>query len=154
MKSIMVMLGLVMLSATSFAQKIANEKVPAAVKEGFKAKFPSVTKSTWEMESASEYEADFKLKDKKYSAKFDKSGHWIETETEISVAALPKVVSETIAKQFPDFKIKEAEKAETSNLGTLYEVKIQKAKQIYAVHLSTDGKIVSKETEKEEDEKE
>lgn len=138
------------ISAASFAQKISNDKVPAAVMTSFKTKFPSVTKSNWEMESASEYEADFDMKGKKHSAKFDKSGNWIETETEIKVAALPKAISAAIAKEFVGYKVEEAEKAETAANGTVYEVKVEKGKEFYDVQVSSSGKILKKEMEKEE----
>lgn len=150
MKSTLILLGAVMLSTTSFAQKIAENKIPTAVLVSFKTKFPAATKATWEMENKSEYEADFMLDEKKHSAKFAKSGKWMETETEIKIAELPNAVSQTIAKEFAGFTVEEAEKAETSNNGTVYEVKVKKGKEIYDVMVAASGKTLKKVTEKEE----
>ena len=49
------------MSNTTYAQKISADKVPAAVLSAFKAKFPTATKTSWELENANEYEAGFKL---------------------------------------------------------------------------------------------
>lgn len=150
MKSIFILLGAVMLSTTTFAQKISEAKVPTAVLVSFKTKFPAAMKTTWEMENKSEYEAEFMLDKTKYSAKFAKSGKWMETETEIKIAELPKEVGQTIAKEFAGFTVEEAEKAETANNGTVYEVKVKKGKQIYDVMVAASGKTLKKVTEKEE----
>jgi len=150
MKSTLLLLGAVMLSTTTFAQKISENKIPTAVLVSFKTKFPAAMKTTWEMENKSQYEAEFMLDNTKYSAKFAKSGKWVETETEIKIAELPKEVSQTIAKEFAGFKVEEAEKAETSNNGTVYEVKVKKGKEIYDVMVAASGKTLKKVVEKEE----
>jgi putative PepSY-like beta-lactamase-inhibitor len=153
MKSILILLGTVMLSTTAFAQKVSESKVPTAVLTNFKTKFPSAMKATWEMENMSLYEADFMMDGKKSSAKFEKSGKWKETETEIKIAELPKAVSQTIAKEFAGFKIEEAEKAETSKNGIVYEVKVKKGKETYDVMVASSGKTLEKVTEKDGNEK-
>lgn len=137
------------LSLSVSAQKITEDKVPAAVKTTFKSKFPKATETKWEMESKTEYEVDFLIEKMKYSAKFDQNGKWLETENEISVASLPKVVSDAIAKEIPAGKIEEAEKAETSDKGTIYEVEVKNGKKEYEVVVNSNGKILKKEEEHE-----
>ncbi|MGX7666013.1 PepSY-like domain-containing protein [Flavobacterium pedocola] len=151
-KLILAVLALIISASSAFAQKIANDEVPAEVLKSFKLKFPSSTAKSWEMEGDAEYETDFDLKGKKHSATFDKSGKWLETETEIKISELPKAVSAAVTKDFAGFKIVEAEKAETSDHGTVYEVKVKKDKDVYDVRLSSDGKILKKETENNEEE--
>lgn len=151
MRSILLLLGAVMLNTAAFAQKISENKIPTAVLVSFKTKFPAATKTTWEMENNSKYEADFMLDEKKHSAKFAKSGKWMETETEIKIAELPKEVSQTIAKEFTGFTVEEAEKAETSNNGIVYEVKVKKGKEIYDVTVAASGKTLKKATDKDND---
>lgn len=150
MKSILILLGTVMLSGTSFAQKISENKIPTAVLIGFKTKFPAAMKTTWEMENKSEYEADFTIDKTKHSAKFDKSGKWKETETDIKIVELPEAVSKAIAKEFDGYKVEEAEKVETSNNGTIYEVKVKKGKVTYEAQFSSTGKVLKKDIEKKE----
>lgn len=141
-------------SLFAFAQDIPNDKVPAEVMTSFKSKFPTVTESTWEKENDFEYEADFLLNEVKHSALFNKSGKWLETEIEIKTTNLPKTVSAVISKEFHDFKVTEAEKVETAHDGTLYEVKVKKENEAYELLVSSSGKILKKEKEKVENEKE
>ncbi|MEW5677000.1 PepSY-like domain-containing protein [Flavobacterium enshiense] len=151
-KIILMLSTFILSAATAFAQKISEDKVPAEVLSSFKLKFPSSTAKEWEIEDDSEYEADFDWKGKKYSAKFDKSGEWLETETEIKAVELPKSVSGTIANEFTGFKIDEAEKAETANHGIVYEVKLKKDNEVLEVKLSADGKVLEKKTKENEKE--
>ncbi|CAM3563154.1 hypothetical protein FSS13T_06690 [Flavobacterium saliperosum S13] len=148
MKSILIFIATAMLNTTAFAQKITENKIPTAVLVSFKTKFPAATKTTWEMENKSEYEAEFMIDRTKHSAKFTKSGKWMETETEIKIAELPKEVSQTIAKEFAGFSVEKANMAETSNNGTVYKVKVKKGKEIYNVTVTASGKTLKKVIEK------
>jgi hypothetical protein len=134
----------------SYGQKISADKVSAAVSKAFNEKFPKATDVSWEMENKSEYEADFKLNNEKFSASFDLNGKWLETEIEIEVAKLPQVVSQSLVKTYPGFTIKEAEKIETADKGTIYEVKINKDKETFEIQLSSKGDILNKKVEKDE----
>lgn len=144
MKSILLLLGALMLNLTVAAQKISENKVPTAVLISFKTKFHDATKTTWEIENNSEYEAEFLLDKTKQSAKFAKSGKWLKTKTEIKAEELPKEVSQTLAKEFASFKIEEAEKADTSNNGTVYEVTVKKDMKTYDVMIAASGKTLRK----------
>ncbi len=152
MKSIIVMLvaGL-LISTVSFAQKITSDKVPSAVQKAFKAKFPKVTDAKWEIEDKTEYEATFKEDNAARSASFDKDGKWLETETIIEVAKLPHEVSETIIKNFPGYKIKEATQLEKPGNANLYEVELTKGKKTIEVQLKPTGEIVNKSVETDHD---
>jgi hypothetical protein len=142
-KIIYLLLTAALMSNTAYAQKIAADKVPAAVKSAFKAKFPSVTKSSWEMEK-SEYEANFKLNGEEMSANFDNTGKWLETETEIKVSALPAPVQSALRKDFPGFKINEASKIESVKNGNGFEAEIEKGEETFDVLFTVDGKLLSK----------
>ena len=135
----------------AFAQKISADKVPAAVASAFKTKFPAAKKITWEMENKTEFEANFKLNAEEVSANFDNSGTWLETETEIKIAALPASVQSTIKNDFPGFKINEASKIENAKNGSCYEAEIEKAGETFDVLFTASGKLLSKT--KVEDEK-
>ncbi len=149
MKSISIMLiaGLLICSAT-FAQKLTADKVPAAVRNAFKAKFPKVTNAKWAMEDKTEYEAKFTLDSAKHSASFDKDGKWLETETEIEIAKLPQEVSGSILKNFPAYKIKEAAQLQKPGNANLYEVELVKGNETIEVQLKDTGEIVNKSVEK------
>jgi hypothetical protein len=155
--SIMKTIGFMLLSAillgnAACAQKISADKLPASVTSAFKATFPSVSKVNWEMENANEYEAAFKLNGDEVSANFDKTGKWIETETEIKVSALPAPVQSAINKDFAGFKIEEATKVESAKNGNTFEAEIKKGEESYDVLYMPDGKMLSKTKVEEEKE--
>ena len=56
----MVLVIALLCNANLFAQKITEDKVPAAVLSAFKARFTTAAKTSWEMENKNEYEAGFK----------------------------------------------------------------------------------------------
>ena len=112
---------------------------PKAVKEAFAKKFPTATKVSWGKEAAKEWEAEFTYEGSKISANFAQDGTWLETENEIKAAALPTKVTEAIAKQFPGWKIVEADKTETSKHGTIYEADLKKGGNKKGVAYKEDG---------------
>lgn len=139
---------------TACAQKISADKVPATVTSAFKAKFPTATKTSWEMEKTNEYEAGFKLNGSEMSANFDNSGKWLETETEIKVSALPASVQSALSKDFAGFKINEASKIESAKNGNCFEAEIEKGEETFDVLFSADGNMLSKtKMEKEKGDK-
>ena len=133
---------------TTFAQKITADKVPAAVSTAFKTKFAQADKVSWEMEDGN-YEVSFTNGGKKQSAIFDKSGRWLETETGIAASALPKAVSDGIAKQFAGYAIKDVAQLETPDKGSIYEVELAKDKEHLDVQLSSKGEVLNKEVDKD-----
>ena len=152
MKKIMLMIGLILMTGLTYAQKLKESDVPAAVKESFTKRFPKAKGVEWSKEGTTEFEAEFKNSGMEQSVNFDQGGKWLGTETEIKKSELPPAVQATIAKDFAGYKIEEAEKAETADKGTFYEVQLEKGDMNYEVQFSPDGRVLKKE-EKKEDEK-
>lgn len=149
---IFVLLCAALMSNSAYAQKISADKVPSAVTSAFKSKFPAATKTSWEMEK-DDYEANFNMNGEEMSANFDKTGKWLETETEIKVSALPAAVSATLKKDFAGYKINEASKVESVENGSCYEAEVEKGEETLDVLLTQDGKVLSKTKEEEKEEK-
>jgi hypothetical protein len=147
---IMLLLAAFVMSHTTSAQKMTTDQVPAAVVSGFVAKFPGVTKQTWERENEMEYEANFKLNGVETSASFDPAGKWLETETEIKTSALPAPIQKAVSKDFAGYKINEASKIESAKDGSCFEAEIEKGEESYDVVYTPDGKMLSK-TKKDEE---
>jgi hypothetical protein len=145
MKTIILFVLAFIASSTSIAQKISTDKVPSEVREAFKNKFPSVISTKWEKEGETEFEVSFKENEEEYSAKFDKTGKWLETEREMENAQLPASVQATLKAEFAEFQIKEAEELETSDLGKIYEIALKSKTESYEVKFSPDGKVLNKE---------
>ena len=150
MKKIVTVLCAVMLATTINAQKASQVKVPTLVSNAFNKKFPKAVNAKWEMEDVKNYEANFKLDHKEYSAVFNALGLWMETEMEIKTAELPEVVSQIISKQFSGYKIKEAEKVEKKASGHSFEVELKKGGEIIEVAISPNGEVLSIKNEGKE----
>ncbi len=144
MKKTSIMLVAVLFTSLSFAQKMQEKVIPAAVTSAFQKKFPIATKASWELENKTEYEAEFKLNGEEVSANFDNTGKWLETETEIKVSALPAVIQSTLKRDFAGFKVEEASKIESLKNDNCFEAEIEKGEETFDVLFSTDGKVLSK----------
>ncbi|MEP6646250.1 MAG: PepSY-like domain-containing protein [Saprospiraceae bacterium] len=129
---------------TSNAQKLSSDKVPAAVTSAFKSRFPAVTKVSWEMEDAKEYEANFKQNGEEASASFDLKGVWMETEMEMENSDLPASIKTTLDKEFAGYKLKELNKVENVKDGHVYEAVIEKGEENWEVVFTAAGKVVNK----------
>lgn len=132
----------VSLSAPGFAQKIADENVPAPVSDAFKVKFTMAEKASWEMDY-DKYEASFKMNKVEVSAKFDKEGKWLETETPVNHSNLPPAVKACLSKQFDVYKENYIEKLETAE-GITYEFEITYNELEYEVSITDKGELVKK----------
>lgn len=131
------------------AQKISVDRVPAAAIAAFKAKFPQAKGAKWEIEKKDVYEVNFQNGKLKQAAQFDKAGKWAVTEVEIENSQLPKAVTESFAKAYPGYKIKEAEKLETPSQKELYELEIIKGTEKAEIQLLPGGEIIKRETSKD-----
>lgn len=131
----------------TYAQKITNENVPAAVSDAFKVKFTAAEKVEWEMDYDN-YEAAFKMNKTDITSKFDKDGKWMETETPVNHSNLPPSVKVCLSKQFDVYKENEIEKVEKPE-GTNYEFKINSNGLEYELVISEKGELVSKEQVRE-----
>lgn len=146
-------LSLILILAIAFftqscAQDEAGKDTPAAVKSAFSQKFPKAKKVKWEKENANEWEAEFKMNGKEYSANFASNGDWTETEYEIRKSDIPADIMAILDANFTDYEIEEAEVAETA-AGKSYEFEIEQGEEEFEVVIDAQGKL----TRKKEDEK-
>jgi len=128
----------------------SEKEVPAAVKTAFAEKFPDAKKIKWGMENKTEWEAEFKLNGKEYSANYNVDGTWMETEYEINQNEIPANVKATLGAEFIGYTIGESEISETA-AGKVYEFELRKGKERKEVAVGIDGKVVKKEEAKDED---
>ena len=152
MKKIMLFSVACLVAGFAEAQKLKDSEVPEAVKQAFAKNFPKAKEVKWSKEGTSEFEAEFEIAEVEQSANFDKTGKWLETETEIKKSELPQAVQASIAKDFAGFKLDEPEKVESPGNALLYEMELKKDKVTYEVQFSADGKVVKKEEKKEKKE--
>lgn len=139
-KQIAIVTGLLLTLAVQ-AQKIKDADVPATVKTAFSTRYPNTKVLEWEKEGAN-YEAEFKTGKTESSAVFDATGTFIESETEISPAGLPKAVSEYVTKNMPGKKISEASKITTAAGKVTYEAEVGDSDYLF----DEQGNFIGKET--------
>jgi Putative beta-lactamase-inhibitor-like, PepSY-like len=104
MKKTILMGIMAFVALTSQAQKTS---IPEVVKAKVTSTYPKATGVKFEKEGK-DFEAGFKNEGKDMSILMDGQGNILETETDITVAELPKNVKEYLAKNMKGKKIKEA----------------------------------------------
>lgn len=144
MKSIIILVGCALFcTSAAFSQKISEDKVPAPVKSAFAAKFKDAKNTKWEMEKT-EYEVVFQFNNSSMSANFSKEGTWLETETGIAKDRIPAAVSQTLAKEFPGYRVNEADKLERPGKPTVIEVEVSRGKETMDLEFNEQGKLLKK----------
>ena len=148
------LLGLVATAVALHAdeEKIAPEKLPAAVKRAVKKKFPEATirEASKEVEDdVTTYEVELRVEGRSVDMALKADGTILEIEKEVPVNELPKAVRKKLAARYPGAKIEKAEEITKGEDGPVrYEVAI-KAEVVFTAK----GKIVKAEEEDEDDEK-
>ncbi|MCB0855151.1 MAG: PepSY-like domain-containing protein [Bacteroidetes bacterium] len=154
MKNVLIILALLFtLWTQSCAQTSENQHVPEKVKTAFSQKFPKAKKVKWEKENESEWEAEFKMDGKEYSANFSLNGDWMETEYEIKESAIPANIKTILDNNFSNYEIEEAEMAETSS-GNSYEFEIEQGEEVFEVVIDAQGNVSQKKKEDDDDDDE
>ena len=149
MKNLIAILIYLGIASFALAQKIKTQEVPQAVKAAFSKAYPNSKNVKWEMEGDS-YEADFDFQKEEASALFDAAGNLKEVETEIAADAMPAAVKKSLAKDYADYKVKEAAKIVAENVIT-YEAEVKKGKESFDLIFSEDGKLIKKEAKNKKD---
>ena len=147
------MILMVLTGTMAFTACGQKKNVPAKVKTAFTQKFPNATKVSWDKENANEWEAEFKMNGKDYSANYDNNGNWKETEYDVKDSEIPAAVKTTLNKNFAGYKVSESEISETAE-GKVFEFQVKKGGKKMEVAISPNGKVVKKENKKEEKDEE
>lgn len=119
----------------------SGKNVPALVKTAFSQKFVKATDVKWGREGKTEWEAEFKLDGKSYSANFDTKGNWAETEYAITASEIPSVVKTVINKDYAACKMKGSDVSETPK-GKVYEITFIKGTKSMEVVFDEKGKVI------------
>lgn len=146
MKTQLMILSILALSASACGQKVSDADVPQPVKAAFTKQFPKAERAKWGMESKTEYEVEFKQGSEEMSATYGNAGEWIETEMDLKLAALPGPVRATIARDYEGQKIGDISHVDSPK-GQTYEVDMEKGEKSMEVVFSTDGKVLKEMVE-------
>lgn len=125
------------------SQACGQKKIPNSVITTFNNKFKNATNVNWDRENENEWEAEFKLAGKKYSANFNNEGEWLETEYNIDKPEIPSQVLSAL-NTFEGYTLKEAEISET-NKGKNYEFLLKNKDDKMEVVVAATGEIIRRE---------
>ena len=128
-----------------------SQNTPGAVTDAFKTKFSNAQNVKWDKENDSEWEAEFEMDGKEYSANFESDGTWKETEHEIQKSEIPENVQRTLDTEFSGYDIEESEISEKAE-GSVYEFELEKGESNLEVAIDSNGKVTKKEEKKEKGE--
>lgn len=148
MKTPLMILSILALSASACGQKVSEADVPQPVKAAFTKQFPKADHARWEMETKTEYEVNFKQGAEAMSATYGNTGEWMETEKDLKLAALPGPVRASIAQNYADQKLGDISHVDSPK-GQTYEVDMEKGERSMEVVFSTDGKVLKEMVEEQ-----
>ena len=143
-------------------EKIAIEKLPKAVTETVKKRFPEAKLLSAEKETdkgAELYEVELEQQDEGIDVKLTADGALLEIEHEIAAKDLPKAVQEALSAKYPKSEFEKVEKVTKFKDGKeqpeLYEVEVETADdKDLEVTVDANGKILEVEEEDEGDDDE
>jgi hypothetical protein len=121
------------------------------VRKAFSEKFPNATDVKWDKENASEWETEFTMSGKSYSANFSLKGSWKETEYVLTENEVPQIIINVLQKEFKDFKMETAE-VSTTPKGSKYEFILENKELMREVVINDKGNIVSNKISREDQE--
>jgi len=133
---------LLFLSLTAGCQ--TPKEVPSIVNSAFSEKFPGAEHVSWSRENDNEWEAEFLMGKTDYSANFDLSGTWLETEYKISLMDIPDPVKKALLKETDLAKVKTIEVSETKD-GKTFEFVVKDGKVQSELVIDEDGNITKKD---------
>jgi|ERR1041385_3392023 uncharacterized membrane protein YkoI len=145
MRKLFLMLALVFIGGYASAQVVLTANVPKEVREKFDAMYPSASMVMWEKEGGN-YEADFKMESKSYSAVFEPSGTFVQKEESIEEASLPTGAKEYLGKNYPGKKLVECVKITKADGKIMYEAEVEATETEFTFDES--GNYVSQKKEK------
>jgi hypothetical protein len=131
-------------------EKVALDKVPKAVLDAFKAKFPGakITGAAKEKDDQGKdmFELAFTYKDYKYEAELQPDGTFIAIDKQIEFKELPKPVASTLDEKFPKATYKIIEEVTKKNKVEYYEIAlVTAANESMEVLVDPSGKLLKEE---------
>jgi uncharacterized membrane protein YkoI len=139
--TILALLLLVGVMASSSAQDIDQKNVPSVVKSAFSKDYPKATDIDWEKKGAN-YEVDFNLGKVDHKATYAASGKTVSFEKDIPNAQLPAVIAKNIKAKYPKGRIDDVDWINTAGKIT-YKIDIEGTPDVN-VWYDASGKFIKK----------
>ena len=141
-KALFVLFLAASLSSAAWAQVVTADQVPTPVKQALQKLFSDAKSVEWKIGSDKNFEAEFTLKSIGITVKFDPTGKWLETETQIASSEVPPAVLAALGKKFKSYKIVETQSLRLDDdPKIIYEIHLDNDQEILKILLYADGTI-------------
>ncbi len=124
MKKLILLIAVVCMISSSYAQVLTLNDVPPAISKTFVKSHPKVTTVEW-VKTGSAFKANYVVDSTDRSVTYSAAGKVTETEKQISVAALPSATINYVNENFKDSYVKKATKITSAKGKVTYSVKIK-----------------------------
>lgn len=153
---VVTVLGLMgwVVAAKAEDEKLALDKVPAAVMKAVKAKFPGaqVREAEKEVEDGkTTYEIALTHDGHKMDVSVKEDGTILEVEKELAVKDLPKAVAAAVKAKYPKGSVTKAEEITADDKKTYEVVVAVEGKKPFEIELDSKGKILEDEGDDDKD---
>ena len=141
--------SVILLTSVATVAFVVNPEVPEAVLKSFNTMYADADDVEWDQDD-NLWEAEFELGDAEMEAAFKADGSWVETEMEISIDAVPALVSASLAK-YPGYTITEAIEYKSAEIAKAYELKIKKGSDKVEMLIDPSGRILKMDDEDDDE---
>ena len=124
MKKLILLIAVVFMISSSYAQVLTLSEVPANVSKVFVKSHPKVTTVEW-AKAGDNFKANYVVDSTDRSVTYNAKGKITETEKQISVAALPTLAIKYVNENFKDGYVKRSTQITNAKGKVTYNVKIK-----------------------------
>lgn len=124
----------------SCAQDIPQREVPSVVLNAFLTGYPKASDVEWELQGKV-YNVEFEIGNVDHEAWYDASGKLLKHKEEVRISELPMPVLDVVKKDFPDYKLDDADKVDEDGK-TFYVIELDGSPNDRIIHVSPDGKVL------------
>ena len=147
MKKQILTVAALLISGFISAQDIPKSQVPSVVSNQFEKTFPNATDVEWEMKRDT-YKVDFEVSNIDHAMWYTSTGELIKHKEDITVADLPKAVSDKINTSFSGYSIDDLERISVTGGDVIYKMELNATlQQDWDVTFNAEGKILSQKAD-------
>jgi hypothetical protein len=124
MKKLILLIAVVFMISSSYAQVLTFSDVPANISKAFVKSHPKVTTVEW-AKAGDNFKANYVVDSTDRSVTYNTKGKITETEKQVSVASLPTLAIKYVNENFKDGYVKRSTQITNSKGKVTYNVKIK-----------------------------
>lgn len=140
MKKLTIIFAVLVIFISGSAFAATGDKVTKEVKEAFEKNFNGATAVTWQ-ESNDLFFASFELNHRKLMAAYNSDGELMGLSRTISIGEVPLTITESLKRNFPDYKIQDSVTEILYDGQTSYYVNAENSSKKVQLKCLSDGEI-------------